>query len=105
MSSMLRKGRLGQPRTQARGYENIWGKNAGSVQAAQKPPVRRNILTERGKKETWRLDWEEDGRWVEWRLDMDEQDPADRERVNEEWSQFREQRGRDSSKLVSACMS
>ena len=47
----------------------------------------------------WRLDWEEDGRWIEWRMDEEQQSDEDRFRVTMEWTRFRNARGRADTNL------
>jgi hypothetical protein len=47
----------------------------------------------------WRLDWEEDGRWVEWRLDEEAQSEDERFRVVMEWKRYLDARGRTNTNL------
>ncbi|EKX45909.1 hypothetical protein GUITHDRAFT_108360 [Guillardia theta CCMP2712] len=42
-----------------------------------------NKAMKRNATSSWRLDWEEDGRWVEWRIDEEEQSEHDRFRWEE----------------------
>jgi hypothetical protein len=94
---------------QVRRYRNIWGSNAGLAakssdqqeSEATRPKAQDSLkahdnLTTPGG---WRLDWEEDGRWVEWRMDENGQTDDDRFRVTMEWTRFNRARGRDHTNL------
>uniref|UniRef100_A0A7S0M9T1 J domain-containing protein n=1 Tax=Cryptomonas curvata TaxID=233186 RepID=A0A7S0M9T1_9CRYP len=75
-----------------RGYKNIWGggSDTNEVVRCEAPRQEHKVATT----ESWKLDWEEDGRWVEWRLDKDAQAEGDLRRVQLEWKRFRGERGR-----------
>eukprot|EP00960_Hanusia_phi_P050607 760325-Hanusia_phi.AAC.2 len=79
-----------------RTYQNIWGNNAG--RDPPKEPMPNKSIT-RNATRSWRLDWEEDGRWVEWRIDEEQQAEHERFRVQMEWQKYRSERGQDRKTL------
>ena len=94
---------------QVRRYRNIWGSNAGLAAKSSDQqesdatrPMAQDSLKAHDNLTTpggWRLDWEEDGRWVEWRMDENGQTDDDRFRVTMEWTRFNRARGRDHTNL------
>ncbi len=89
---------------QVRRYRNIWGSNSGlsTIHPDPSRPKAHDSLKAHDNLTTpggWRLDWEEDGRWVEWRMDENGQTDDDRFRVTMEWTRFNRARGRDHTNL------